>query len=130
MEEDRPQPDISDNLDRQMPSGHQSRINGALSGAGNYGLIGGVPWVLADFGERYMHVKVPTGARWVMGGLAAIGAVYGAGLGLHEAKQLDSYRNAINEHIEGLTKEIRADRAKIDELRQRLDEKEKAQGRS
>jgi hypothetical protein len=50
-----------------------------------------------------------------------LGAVYGAFAGIREAKELDDYRNSLNDHIEVLTAEVRGNRTKIDALTKALD---------
>lgn len=108
-------------LDRKLPSRRRSMVNSVLGGVGNWMMIGGIPYAAVSLAAEINDVKASKKLQAFALGGVVVGAVYGAFAGLHEAKELDEYRNSLNDHIDTLTQEVRGNRTKIDALTKALD---------
>jgi len=96
-------------------------VNSVLGGMGNWMMIGGIPYAAISLAAEMNHTKPSKDLQAFAIGGVVLGAVYGAFAGIREAKELDDYRNSLNDHIEVLTAEVRGNRTKIDALTKALD---------
>lgn len=117
-------------LDRKLPSSRQTILSYTLGGAGNGTFVASLPLAATKAVEFITHKKPHKAVEYAGYGMIALGAVVGAYYGMLEGKQVKSYRDTLNDHIDQLAGEIKGDRAKIAELTRLVQEKEASRGRA
>jgi hypothetical protein len=103
-----------------LPPGGQTRFSTVVGAVGNYGLIGTLGALALKQGHK-IATKDPTALKFdkITGiSAAVIGVLSIGGLihGFKEADDIQNYRESVAKKIDGLGREITADREKIAEL--------------
>lgn len=108
-----------DSLHEELPPGGTTKFTSIFGAIGNYGMIAGA----GMFGVRAINDKMHNRPNilndklgMVSVGVTLAGAVIGALHGIKEAHDIQNYREAVANKIDGMNKRISADQQKIDAL--------------
>ena len=123
-----------DSIKDDLPPGGQTKFSTIMNGVGNYSMLLGGGLFVGKQAYNLFTPK-PTGTpmdKWAIAGiaLAAVGAVIGAVHGSVEATNIQRYREAIADKIDGLNREVKADKAKIQDLYNKVQAQAQHQGRA
>ena len=117
-----------DTLVDDLPPSSQTRFSTVFGAIGNYGMIGaglsyGLTVVHGAMSKNHKPIDNMTKIGFAITG---VGVVLGAIHGVVEANSIQHYREAVAHKIDGLQKQITADRQKITTLYETVQAKETA----
>jgi hypothetical protein len=120
-----------DSIKDDLPPGGQTVFSSVFGAIGNYAMVG---MAVAWSGHKLFKLANKTASENVpiqlTVGVTTVGAVLGAIHGLVEAKNIKRYREAVADTIDGLNRELKTDKVKINELYKQVQDHAQEQGRA
>jgi len=115
-----------DTLVNDLPPGGQTRFTSITGAIGNYGMIAGAGVFGAKLIVNHFKKNHQPIDKWGMAtiGATCVGSVFGILHGVKEANDIQHYREAVAGKIDELQRHAKADKAKITELYQRVQDQE------
>lgn len=121
-----------DTLKDDIPSGGMTRFTSVFGAIGNYGMIGGAGMFVAEHAVQILRGQHQPLGTWKIAtvGATLVGAAFGAAYGIKEASDIQHYREALAHKVDSLNNKVTENEAKIAELYQAVQDKEKARSQT